>query len=35
MGTLEDGPDLYKKFRDRKDGCIKGGAEALVRTERR
>jgi threonine dehydrogenase-like Zn-dependent dehydrogenase len=22
-GGLEDGPDLYKKFRDRKDGCIK------------
>ena len=22
-GRLEDGPDLYKKFRDRKDGCIK------------
>ena len=22
-GTLEDGPDFYKKFRDRKDGCIK------------
>jgi len=21
--TLEDGPDLYKKFRDKKDGCIK------------
>lgn len=23
QGRLEDGPDLYKKFRDRKDGCIK------------
>ena len=22
-GRLEDGPDLYKKFRDRKGGCIK------------
>jgi threonine dehydrogenase-like Zn-dependent dehydrogenase len=22
-GRLEDGPELYKKFRDRKDGCIK------------
>ena len=22
-GRLEDGPDLYKKFRDRQDGCIK------------
>jgi len=22
-GGLEEGPDLYKKFRDRKDGCIK------------
>jgi len=22
-GTLEDGPELYKKFRDRSDGCIK------------
>jgi threonine dehydrogenase-like Zn-dependent dehydrogenase len=22
-GDLEDGPDLYKKFRDRHDGCIK------------
>jgi threonine dehydrogenase-like Zn-dependent dehydrogenase len=22
-GKLEDGADLYKKFRDRKDGCIK------------
>ncbi|MET4635359.1 MULTISPECIES: zinc-dependent alcohol dehydrogenase [Kaistia] len=22
-GSLEDGPDLYAKFRDRKDGCIK------------
>lgn len=22
-GTLEDGPDLYKTFRDKKDGCIK------------
>ena len=22
-GGLEDGPDLYKKFRDRHDGCIK------------
>jgi threonine dehydrogenase-like Zn-dependent dehydrogenase len=22
-GTLEDGPDLYMKFRDREDGCIK------------
>ncbi len=22
-GRLEDGPDLYTKFRDRKDGCIK------------
>ncbi len=21
--TLEDGPDHYKTFRDRKDGCIK------------
>jgi threonine dehydrogenase-like Zn-dependent dehydrogenase len=21
--TLEDGPELYKKFRDRKDGCVK------------
>ena len=20
---LEDGPDLYRKFRDRKDGCVK------------
>jgi len=20
---LEDGPELYKKFRDRQDGCIK------------
>ena len=20
---LEDGPELYKKFRDKKDGCIK------------
>jgi hypothetical protein len=20
---LEDGPDLYKTFRDKKDGCIK------------
>ena len=23
QGRLEDGPDLYKKFRDREDGCIK------------
>ncbi len=23
QGRLEDGPELYKKFRDRKDGCIK------------
>lgn len=23
QGGLEDGPELYKKFRDRKDGCIK------------
>jgi threonine dehydrogenase-like Zn-dependent dehydrogenase len=22
-GTLEDGPELYKTFRDRKDGCVK------------
>lgn len=22
-GTLDDGPDLYKTFRDRKDGCVK------------
>lgn len=22
-GTLEDGPDLYKQFRDKQDGCIK------------
>jgi len=22
-GTLEEGPDLYKTFRNRKDGCIK------------
>jgi len=22
-GTLEQGPDLYKTFRNRKDGCIK------------
>ncbi|RYE44753.1 MAG: glutathione-dependent formaldehyde dehydrogenase, partial [Hyphomicrobiales bacterium] len=22
-GTLEDGPNLYKTFRDKKDGCIK------------
>ena len=22
-GRLEDGPDLYRKFRDRKDGCVK------------
>ena len=22
-GTLEDGPDFYKQFRDKKDGCIK------------
>jgi threonine dehydrogenase-like Zn-dependent dehydrogenase len=22
-GTLEDGPDLYKTFRDKQDGCIK------------
>ncbi|MFD1745428.1 zinc-dependent alcohol dehydrogenase [Rhizobium helianthi] len=22
-GTLEDGPELYKKFRDKKDGCVK------------
>lgn len=22
-GALEDGPDLYKKFRDRHDGCVK------------
>ena len=22
-GSLEDGPDLYKTFRDRKDGCVK------------
>jgi threonine dehydrogenase-like Zn-dependent dehydrogenase len=22
-GNLSDGPDLYKKFRDREDGCIK------------
>ena len=22
-GVLEDGPELYKTFRDRKDGCIK------------
>ncbi len=22
-GTLEDGPDLYRKFRDKEDGCIK------------
>jgi threonine dehydrogenase-like Zn-dependent dehydrogenase len=22
-GRLEDGPEFYKKFRDRKDGCIK------------
>jgi threonine dehydrogenase-like Zn-dependent dehydrogenase len=22
-GRLEDGPALYQKFRDRKDGCIK------------
>ncbi|QLF68937.1 glutathione-dependent formaldehyde dehydrogenase [Peteryoungia desertarenae] len=22
-GSLEDGPELYKKFRDKKDGCIK------------
>jgi threonine dehydrogenase-like Zn-dependent dehydrogenase len=22
-GTLEDGPDLYRKFRDKQDGCIK------------
>jgi threonine dehydrogenase-like Zn-dependent dehydrogenase len=21
--TLEDGPALYKKFRDKQDGCIK------------
>jgi threonine dehydrogenase-like Zn-dependent dehydrogenase len=21
--TLEDGPTLYKKFRDKQDGCIK------------
>ena len=21
--TLEDGPDLYKRFRDKEDGCIK------------
>jgi threonine dehydrogenase-like Zn-dependent dehydrogenase len=21
--SLEDGPDLYKTFRDKKDGCIK------------
>ena len=23
QGTLEDGPDLYKAFRDKQDGCIK------------
>ncbi len=22
-GTLEDGPALYEKFRDKKDGCVK------------
>jgi threonine dehydrogenase-like Zn-dependent dehydrogenase len=22
-GSLEDGPDLYKIFRDKQDGCIK------------
>ncbi|HVL73236.1 MAG TPA: zinc-dependent alcohol dehydrogenase [Beijerinckiaceae bacterium] len=22
-GTLEDGPDMYRKFRDKEDGCIK------------
>jgi threonine dehydrogenase-like Zn-dependent dehydrogenase len=22
-GSLEDGPELYEKFRDKKDGCIK------------
>ncbi|MCQ0988946.1 zinc-dependent alcohol dehydrogenase [Jiella marina] len=22
-GSLEDGPDLYKKFRDKEDGCVK------------
>jgi threonine dehydrogenase-like Zn-dependent dehydrogenase len=22
-GKLEDGPELYKTFRDKKDGCIK------------
>jgi threonine dehydrogenase-like Zn-dependent dehydrogenase len=22
-GRLEDGPDLYKTFRDKQDGCIK------------
>jgi threonine dehydrogenase-like Zn-dependent dehydrogenase len=22
-GTLEDGPELYKKFRDKQDGCVK------------
>jgi threonine dehydrogenase-like Zn-dependent dehydrogenase len=22
-GSLEDGPELYKTFRDRKDGCVK------------
>jgi len=23
QGRLEDGPELYKKFRDKEDGCIK------------
>jgi threonine dehydrogenase-like Zn-dependent dehydrogenase len=23
QASLEDGPALYKKFRDKKDGCIK------------
>jgi threonine dehydrogenase-like Zn-dependent dehydrogenase len=22
-GTLADGPDLYKTFRDKQDGCVK------------